>query len=136
MADPLGMEDWNPGDGFRVYEPTKSRHPAHTFRISTRDLARFGQLYLQEGRWAGRQIIPADWVTESTRPHTDDGDGTGYGYMWWTYQAGSSFTAKYPMLGKNTFYRALGTGEQGVWVIPDEELVTGPSSGHGPRPHN
>ena len=123
MADPLGMEDWNPGDGFRVYEPTKSRHPAHTFRISTRDLARFGQLYLQEGRWAGRQIIPADWVTESTRPHTDDGDGTGYGYMWWTYQAGSSFTAKYPMLGKNTFYRALGTGEQGVWVIPDEELV-------------
>ena len=46
------MEDWNPADGFRVYEPTKSLHPAHTFRISTRDLARFGQLYLQEGRWA------------------------------------------------------------------------------------
>ena len=87
IAKPLGMEDWQPGDGFRVYEPTKSRHPAHTFRISTRDLARFGQLYLQEGRWAGRQIVPADWVTESTRPHTDDGDGTGYGYMWWTYQS-------------------------------------------------
>ena len=113
----------DPSDGFRAYEPTKSRHPAHTFRISTRDLARFGQLYLQEGRWAGRQIIPADWVRESTRPHTDDGDGTGYGYMWWTYQAGSSFTAKYPRLGKNTFYRGLGTGEQGLWVIPGEELV-------------
>jgi CubicO group peptidase (beta-lactamase class C family) len=123
LAKPLGMEDWELADGFRVYEPTKSLHPAHTFRISTRDLARFGQLYLQKGRWAGRQILPADWVTESTRAHTDDGDGTGYGYMWWTYQAGSVFTARYPHLGRYTFYRALGTGEQGVWVIPDAELV-------------
>ena len=54
LAKPLGMEDWNPADGFRVYEPTKSRHPAHTFRISTRDLARFGQLYLQEGKLGRR----------------------------------------------------------------------------------
>jgi CubicO group peptidase (beta-lactamase class C family) len=123
LAEPLGMEDWKPADGFRVYEPTKSSHPAHTFRISTRDLARFGQLYLQEGQWAGRQILPADWVTESTGPHTDDGDGTGYGYMWWTYQAGSLFTAKFPTLGKYTFYRALGAGEQGLWVIPGAELV-------------
>lgn len=123
IAKPLGMQDWKPADGFRVYEPTKSRHPAHTFRISTRDLARFGQLYLQKGQWAGREILPADWVAESTRPHTDDGDGTGYGYMWWTYQAGAQFTAKYPMLSKYTFYRALGTGEQGLWVIPDAELV-------------
>ena len=123
LAQPLGMEDWQLRDGFRAYEPTRSRHPAHTFRISSRDLARFGQLYLQEGRWADRQIVPADWVRESTRPHTDDGDGTGYGYMWWTYQAGSPFTAKYPGLGKNTFYRGLGTGEQGLWVIPGEDLV-------------
>ena len=123
IAKPLGMEDWDPTDGFRVYEPTKSRHPAHTFRISTRDLARFGQLYLQDGRWEGRQLLPADWVQESTRPHTDDGDGTGYGYMWWTYQSGSAFTAKYPMLGRHTFYRGLGTGEQGLWVIRDAELV-------------
>jgi CubicO group peptidase (beta-lactamase class C family) len=124
IATPLGMEDWKPADGFRVYEPTKSRHPAHTFRISTRDLARFGQLYLQQGRWEGRQLLPADWIVESTRPHTDDGDGTGYGYMWWTYQAGSAFTtARYPMLGKYTFYRALGTGEQGLWVIPEAGLV-------------
>ena len=123
LAKPLGMEDWDPTDGFRVYEPTKSRHPAHTFRISTRDLARFGQLYLQEGRWAGRQLLPVDWVKESTRPHTDDGDGTGYGYMWWTYRAGSAFTAKYPTLGRYTFYRGLGTGEQGLWVIRDADLV-------------
>lgn len=123
FAAPLGMEDWTPADGYRVYEPTKSRHPAHTFRISTRDLARFGQLYLQEGQWAGRQILASDWVKESTRPHTDDGDGTGYGYMWWTYQAGSAFTATYPALHRYTFYRGLGTGEQGLWVIREAGLV-------------
>lgn len=117
------MEDWHSTGGFRVYEPTKSQHPAHTLRISTRDLARVGQLYLQYGSWEGRQLLPADWVKESTRPHTDDGDGTGYGYMWWTYQAGSTFTAKYPTLGRFTFFRGLGTGEQGLWVIPDADLV-------------
>lgn len=122
IAKLLGMEDWTPGDGFRVYEPTKSRHPAHTFRISARDLARFGQLYLQEGKWEESQILPADWVKESTRPHTDDGDGTGYGYMWWTYQPGP-FTAQYPALAKYTFYRAVGTGEQALSVIPGVELV-------------
>jgi len=123
LAKPLGMEDWTPADGFRVYEPTKSRHPAHTFRISARDLARLGQLYLQEGQWDGQEVLPAAWVKESTRPHTDDGDGTGYGYMWWTYQAGSPFTARYPALGKHTFYRALGTGDQGLTVIRGAELV-------------
>ena len=123
LAGPLGMEDWEPADGFRALEPTRSRHPAHTFRISTRDLARFGELYRRNGEWNGRQMIPAEWVAESTRPHTDDGDGTGYGYMWWTYRAGSEFTAKYPNLGRQTFYRGLGSGEQGLWVIPGAELV-------------
>lgn len=123
LARPLGMEDWKRADGFRVYEPTKSLHPAHTFRISARDLARFGQLYLQNGQWGDRRILPADWVMDSTRPHTDDGHGTGYGYMWWTYQAGGAFTAKYPRLSTHTFYRGLGSGEQGVWVIPGEQLV-------------
>ena len=123
LAKPLSMEDWKLEDGFRVYEPTKSQHPAHTFRISARDLARFGQLYLQNGNWEGQQLLSADWVKGSTRPHTDDGDGTGYGYMWWTYQAGSTFTAKYPTLARYTFFRGLGTGEQGLWVLPDADLV-------------
>jgi CubicO group peptidase (beta-lactamase class C family) len=123
LARPLGMEDWRTNDGFRVFEPTKSHHPAHTFRLSARDLARFGQLYLQKGSWEGRQILAQQWVEESTRPHTDDGDGTGYGYMWWTYQAGGPFTARYPMLGRHTIFRGLGTGEQGLWVIPGAELV-------------
>lgn len=52
--------------------------------MTTRDYARFGQLFLQEGRWDGRQIVPADWVRTSTAPtaHTP-AHITGYGYQWW-----------------------------------------------------
>ena len=38
---------------------------------------------LRKGRWNGRQLIPADWVEESTRPVTSFPQGGGYGYMWW-----------------------------------------------------
>lgn len=75
IARPIGMEDYLPSDGFRAYEPTLSIYPALTFRMSARDLARFGELYLQEGRWDGRQVIPADWVRRSTTPVSDLGGG-------------------------------------------------------------
>jgi CubicO group peptidase (beta-lactamase class C family) len=123
IAEPLGMEDWSPEDGFRVYEPTKSRHPAQTFRISARDLARFGQLYLQQGRWNGRQIVPASWIEESTGPVSEIGGGTAYGYMWWVYPSGSLNPESYPVLSKQSLYLARGSGGQGLWVIPGEDLV-------------
>lgn len=122
IAGPIGMEDYTPADGFRVWEPSASRHPAHTFDISARDLARFGQLYMQNGRWNGRQLIPAAWVRESTRPHTDFGNGTGYGYMWWTYRPGALGTA-YPNLDRHELYMARGTGGQAIFVVPGAELV-------------
>jgi CubicO group peptidase (beta-lactamase class C family) len=122
IAAPLGMEDWNPNDGFLVLEPGRSRHPAHTFRISTRDLARFGLLYLREGRWNGRQIVPADWVKASTQPISELGEGEGYGYMWWTQKAGA-LPARYPTLNRYDIFIARGTGGQAVYVIPGAELV-------------
>jgi CubicO group peptidase (beta-lactamase class C family) len=122
IAEPIGMQDYDPEDGFVVYEPTESRHPAHTFRISARDLARFGQLYLQEGRWDGRQVIPGEWVAESTRPITRFEDGDGYGYMWWTYRAGSA-PESIPHIGRYDTYLARGTGSQALWVIPAAGLV-------------
>jgi hypothetical protein len=71
LAKPLGMEDWKPADGFRVYEPTKPRHPAHTFRISTRDLARLDNSICRQGCGAvghGHEGLSRD-DNESTRPH-------------------------------------------------------------------
>ncbi len=50
----------------------------------TRDYARFGQMFLQGGNWNGQQIIPADWVTASTRPTARTRPGhTQYGFQWW-----------------------------------------------------
>lgn len=123
IAAPIDMEDWSPEDGFRVYEPTNSRHPAHTFRISARDLARFGQLYLQEGRWNGRQVVPAPWIEESTRGVSEVGGGGGYGYMWWVYPPGTLAEDAYPTLSGTSLYMGRGTGGQGLWVVPAEELV-------------
>lgn len=52
--------------------------------LRTRDYARFGQMYLQDGQWNGQQIVPADWVRASTiaSAKTPPGD-TRYGYQWW-----------------------------------------------------
>lgn len=52
--------------------------------ITTRDFARFGQMFLQKGQWQGQQIVPADWVTASTQPSAPTQPGQfGYGYQWW-----------------------------------------------------
>ncbi|MEQ6248712.1 serine hydrolase [Sulfitobacter sp. HNIBRBA3233] len=52
--------------------------------LTSRDYARFGQMYLQNGRWNGEQIVPADWVAASTRASAPTGpDELGYGYQWW-----------------------------------------------------
>lgn len=52
--------------------------------LTTRDYARIGQMVLQNGEWQGRQIVPADWIAESTAPGPFTAEsGTGYGYQWW-----------------------------------------------------
>ena len=65
--------------------------------VTARDMARFGQLYLDEGLHGGEPLIPADWVRDSLRRHSDDpGHPTpgptfsdwGYGYQWWSATAG------------------------------------------------
>ena len=80
------MEDFRPTDGHYHHGP-ESRHPVYKLRMSARDLARVGLLYLRGGRWGAKQIVPEDWVHESTRVHSDLGGGQGYGYLWWSAAA-------------------------------------------------
>lgn len=52
--------------------------------ITTRDYARFGAMIEQNGAWNGQQIVPADWIAESTTPSAKTQPGEyGYGYQWW-----------------------------------------------------
>lgn len=122
VARPIGMQDYAVTDGFKVLEPSGSVFPAHTFRMSTRDLARFGQLYLQGGKWNGREVVPASWVRTSTSPIASTRPGQGYGYMWWTYAADTA-AQRWPSISRRDLYQARGTGGQVMFVIPAEEMV-------------
>ncbi len=122
MARPLGMEDFVSSDGFLVYEPTNSNHPAHTFRMSARDLARFGQLYLRKGVWNDQRIVSESWIAESTAPKSVTSPGEGYGYLWWT-RTPSETTGRYPEVGRRAMFWGTGTGGQLVLVIPADDLV-------------
>ena len=52
--------------------------------MTTRDYARFGQMFAQGGQWNGKQIVPEDWVAASTQPTAPTAEGKiGYGYQWW-----------------------------------------------------
>ncbi|HUP63868.1 MAG TPA: serine hydrolase [Thermoanaerobaculia bacterium] len=123
IAKPVGMQDFEPDDVYAVLEPGQSRWPALTFRMSTRDLARFGQLWLDHGRWHERQILPAGWVERASEPASVTGPGQGYGMMWWTYDAGSVGAERYPQVSQNGVVLARGTGGQAIFIIPEQDMV-------------
>ena len=66
--------------------------------ITTRDYARFGQMILQNGQWNGQQIVPADWIAQSTCASAKTAAGEfGYGYQWWVpvgAEKGQEFMAR------------------------------------------
>ena len=100
IALPLGMHDYSgthstidgesaaatipDTDGYYQYEKSKSAYPAAHFRLSARDMALFGQLYVNGGSWKGKQIIPQQWIETSTRPYsvTNANYGIAYGMLW------------------------------------------------------
>ncbi len=114
IAEPIGMQDFEARDGRYVTE-RQSEHSAYPFRLSARDAARFGQLYLDGGRWSGRQVIPAAWVRASTTAYSvTDRGSMGYGYLWWTLNP-ASFGAGAAL--------ASGYGGQAIAIVPSKHLV-------------
>lgn len=69
-------------------DPLNRTFGASGLMLSLDELARLGQLYLQDGVWNGRQLVPADWVRESTSVQIDNGS-FGYGYQFWAGPRGS-----------------------------------------------
>lgn len=118
IAAPIGMQDFDPATCRYVGGPD-SRYPAYLFHASARDLARFGLLYLRQGRWGDRQIIPEPWVRESTRPYSTTTRRTGYGYLWWTLSPSGPSRVQAP---PGTFW-AEGQGGQIVFVVPADDVV-------------
>lgn len=123
IADPIGMQDFSLDACYYGGSKT-SVHRHYGFRLSARDLARFGLLYSRGGTWHDQQIVPASWVRTSVKPmaepHNEIFAGRGYGYMWWSGFA--SDWAPTVTLPEGTFY-ALGFGSQYLFVVPSLDLV-------------
>lgn len=105
---PLGIE--------RVAWPADPQgiNAGHVFlRISPRDMAKLGFLYLHNGQWDGQQIVSRAWVAAATTTQSEGLDLYGtYGYHWWVLPS-----------ERYTGYYALGHGGQSIIVIPELELI-------------
>ncbi|MBS0385383.1 MAG: serine hydrolase [Proteobacteria bacterium] len=124
LAIPLGWRDFHPLEHMQWgYEPASPRFGAYNMWMSTRDMARFGQLFLNGGRWNGAQLVPESWIADSTRVYsTTDHDGIlgGYGYLWWiTTDQGGKNTYGLP-LGS---YTAAGNGGRYISIFPGQNLL-------------
>jgi CubicO group peptidase (beta-lactamase class C family) len=89
--------------------------------VRTEDIARFGQLYLQKGKWKGKQLIPRDWVELATSRQVSNGSNPksdwdqGYGFQFWRCRNGA--------------YRGDGAFGQYCIVLPDQDAVIAITSG-------
>ncbi|WP_369942138.1 serine hydrolase domain-containing protein [Xanthomonas medicagonis] len=85
-------------------------------RYRSRDLAKFGQLLLDQGRWHGQQVLPADWVRAMTTVHAQAREDADYGYLLWRF--------RFPVRGVERGVWAMsGNGGNYVFVLPEERLV-------------
>jgi CubicO group peptidase (beta-lactamase class C family) len=79
-------------------------------RLRPADMLKFGQLYLDHGKWHGKQLAPEEWVAASVAPSPASSQ---YGLMWWLEMTPSGGSA----------YAASGFGGQLIIVVPEHRLV-------------
>jgi len=118
LKNPIGMTGaWIQSGNNRVYGST------------TRSMARFGLLALNQGNWNGNQIVNSAYFNLST--NTSQNLNLAYGYMWWLNGKSSyrlpqthlQFNGKLIPNAPNDMYCALGKDDQKIYVIPSKKLV-------------
>jgi CubicO group peptidase (beta-lactamase class C family) len=82
--------------------------------INAQDMARFGYLWLRNGRWGTKQVLPPAYVKTALTPSAH---GPDYGFLWWLNTKGGAKT-----LPTNSF-QAQGAGSNTIFVSPDHDLV-------------
>jgi len=78
-------------------------------KLQATDMAKIGQLFLNEGSWDGVQVVPASWVREATKHRINANLFQGYGYQWW--------------VDKDGWYTAMGYMGQFIMVFPKLNIV-------------
>jgi CubicO group peptidase (beta-lactamase class C family) len=111
---PLGISDfrWRKAPGGIV-------ETAGGLSLRPRDMAKIGQMMLQQGKWNGKTVLSSAWVATSTRAHIEDDIllAAGYGYQWWRGRTGIGS-------GDIEVFYAAGRGGQYIFVCPELEMVT------------
>lgn len=101
-----------------AYDPQKNSTGGWGLTLTTEDMARFGVVYLNQGKWNKKQIVPKKWIEDSVQmtPYH-------YGYLWWLIKE-EDFSA----------YAAMGDGGNVICCIPDKDMVIAIASTVIPNP--
>jgi CubicO group peptidase (beta-lactamase class C family) len=143
---PLGIDqvDWK-------FSPLGEAQTGGGTGLRSRDLGKLGQLYLDGGRWHGKQVVPQKWVEVSTAAHVQASETDTYGYLWWRrdfvagdrtypafYMSGNGGnkvvvvpSAKLVAVITSTFYNSRGMHEQTAKLLTDYILAALPPSSAG-----
>ncbi len=131
LFQPLGITDYEWQSFPKVPEMAVA---SSLLYLKPRDMAKIGQLMLQEGRWEGKQVVSAQWVRESTAASVplpiDYGPGfqnTGYGYQWWH----GKFTK-----GNTDVFYSSGWGGQFIFIMPGINTVVVMTGSNYDHPYN
>lgn len=103
---------WTEIDGIQMKSVTGGGHSGAGMFISTEDMARFGLLFLNEGKWNSDSIISKEWILQATQASTPN---PNYGYMWWLNKKGGRHWEE---LSENIYYAA---GFGGNFIVVDKE---------------
>lgn len=107
---------WTEIDGLQMKSVTGGGHSGAGIFISAEDMARFGLLFLNEGKWKSEQLISPDWIAEATTPSVPNAN---YGYMWWLNNKGNRH---WDGLNENLYY-AAGFGGNFIVIDKQNDLV-------------
>lgn len=122
IMDPIGASStwrwfgydnaWTTIDGLKMKSVTGGGHSGAGIFISAEDMARFGLLFLNNGKWKEQQLISESWIEKAITPSVPN---INYGYMWWLNKKGSRH---WEGLSENIYYAA---GFGGNFIVIDKE---------------
>jgi CubicO group peptidase (beta-lactamase class C family) len=133
LFGPLGIRR---GDWRWNYTLTNANREFAQLHLRPRDMLKLGLLFADSGRWKGRQVLSAGWVTTSLAAHSKV-DDTDYGYLWWRPWMG--VTTPDSVHHRVEFSVATGNGGQKIYLVPQHDLVavfTGGAYNSGGAPPN
>lgn len=103
---------WTEIDGLQMKSVTGGGHSGAGIFISAEDMARFGLLFLNDGKWKNERILSENWIQKAITPSKPN---PNYGYMWWLNKKGGRH---WEGLSENIYYAA---GFGGNFIVVDKE---------------